>query len=159
LALCFLWIPPRAPDHEVRDRKETPGEGNRGSSREKGPGSAELKSTTEEGSTPTGEAFSAIDGLSPRRVDAAIEAELDRLDPLKDGWNTEAFSELSASQLKVLGKLMSRRDTLEVGQLKGLLDDAFSSSPLRPSRLKTVFTGPSLVVQRSAEDKAPSDGH
>jgi hypothetical protein len=127
-------------------------EGSRGSSREEGPGA----SGTESGSGKT-EPFSAIVGVSDRRVDAAIEAEIDRVDPQKDGWDTEAFSETAAAQLKALGEVICRKDTPAAGQLKGLLDDAFSSSPLRPSRLKTVPMAPSLVVQRSAEETEPGE--
>jgi len=123
-------------------------EGSRGSQREAGPGAPGAESGN--GKT---EPFSAIVGVSDRRVDAAIEAELDRVDPSRDGWDTEAFSEIAATQLKALGEVICRKDTPAVDQLKGLLDDAFSSSPLRPSRLKTVTMAPSLVVQRSAEEK------
>jgi FG-GAP-like repeat len=101
------------------------------------------------------EPVSSIAGLRERRVDPSIEAELDRVDPLKDGWDTEAFSELSSAQLKTLGGLISRKDAAPAVPPAGLLDDAFTSSALRPSRLKTVLTVPSLVVRRSAEEKEP----
>jgi hypothetical protein len=157
VVLAFLCFPRREPSVPARAgggqaAEETAREGSRGSSREESPGSS-----GGEPSIQKAEPFSAIVGLSDRRVDAGLEAELDRLDPLKDGWDTEAFSELSATQLKALGEVISRRETLTTGQLKGLLDDTFSSGPFRPSRLKTVLTVPSLVVRRSAEDKEPSD--
>ncbi|MBI4600792.1 MAG: VCBS repeat-containing protein [Planctomycetes bacterium] len=108
--------------------------------------------------SPPGPAFSPIAGLADRRVDDAVEAELDRLDPASDGWDTEAFSERAAAQLKELGKLISHQDAPATGQLEGLLDETFTSSPLRPSGLKTVRSDPTWVVLRTAEEKAPGDG-
>src|SRR2546426_10390214 len=80
VALAFLCSPrirPSFPARAVRDRAagETAGEGIRERSREEGPGSSGGESSPR-----AREPFSTIVGLSDRRVDRALGAELDRLD-------------------------------------------------------------------------------
>lgn len=113
--------------------------------------------TSKQSSLRTAAPFAAIIGYSEERTRGAIEAELARLDPLKDEWDTEAFSEQAAAQLKVLGEMICRQDALSVDQPAGLLDVAFSSSPWRPTGLQALLTVPSLVVLRAAAQNAPGD--
>ncbi len=101
------------------------------------------------------EPLTPIAGLSNARFDGELRAELDRVDPQHDGWQTEAFSEVAAVQLKALGQLISRRPQSLASDLARLVDGDFRSSPLRPGPLKKVYSDQSLTVWRTGADVSP----
>ncbi|MFT6864271.1 MAG: hypothetical protein ACJAVK_002836 [Akkermansiaceae bacterium] len=70
-------------------------------------------------------------------------------DPSKDGWDTEVFTGEAMTQLKALGKLLSHHEKIEPAAVEGLIGKDFSSGPLRPGNLVTVFNDQHMKVERS----------
>lgn len=70
-----------------------------------------------------------------------------RLDPTADGWETEAFHELSSKQLEKLAALFEKPldDTL----LASLADDRFLCTTLNPANLQEVFRDELVHVERA----------
>ena len=103
-----------------------------------------------------GAPLSTITGLSNARFHGELEAEIDRVDPQDDGWDTEAFSERALTQLKALGKLISQQPRIEpaMADFVNLLAGDFACGPLRPPQLSKVFADRCLAVWRSADSAA-----
>lgn len=78
------------------------------------------------------------------------------MNPANDGWDTELFSERANQQLKRLGKILVAGSPPSTTELAKLLASGFSSTSLRPKKLKTVFADKSVTVQR-AENSQQDD--
>ncbi len=68
-------------------------------------------------------------------------------DPEKDGWKTEVFNNQAGKQLKKLGKIIAHPETANETASE-IVDPNFTSKPLRPSTLITVFDDTSFTVKR-----------
>jgi hypothetical protein len=81
---------------------------------------------------------------------AATARHEERLDPAKDGWNSEAFSDLAQEQLGKLKALLSDPDQLTRAALSDIVDlDRVSIQSLRPeTQLAEVYRTSSLLVRR-----------
>ena len=77
-----------------------------------------------------------------------------RIDPSKDGWESEAFTEDALEQLHELEELILSPDLASETALEPITTPAISSDPLRPDELQKIFDDSRLVVQRAAERKA-----
>jgi hypothetical protein len=81
---------------------------------------------------------------------AATARHEEKLDPAKDGWNSEAFSVLAQEQLGNLKALLSDPDQLTRAALSDIVDlDRVSIQSLRPeTQLAEVYRSSSLLVRR-----------
>ena len=92
--------------------------------------------------------------VSTPMVAARLAERADDLDPLSDGWETEALSEAAERQLALLAGLLKNPGRLDVAALAELLTDDFSCGDLRPSEVQTVFDDKPLLVERGVIDTA-----
>ena len=77
------------------------------------------------------------------------EEDLDqRIDPARDGWDTEILAESTGRQLKVLAKLLKAPGDLTPERLSDLVVDTMACDPLRPRALKEVFRDDLFLVRR-----------
>ncbi len=85
--------------------------------------------------------------------------ELD--DPLKDGWDTEAFSLKAKKQLTTLGKLITHPEIIDAARVEPLAVETFSCGPLKPNILRTVFRDRGLRVERleTAPESSNPESH
>ena len=81
------------------------------------------------------------------RLDDADRA----LDPQFDGWDSEAFSENTAVQLKHLLKQLIHPKAMSADDLADVIGEQFRCDDLRPQNLESLFTGHALTVFRSRE--------
>ncbi|MEO1842848.1 MAG: VCBS repeat-containing protein [Akkermansiaceae bacterium] len=74
----------------------------------------------------------------------------EKLDPAKDGWNSEAFSDLARGQLGKLKALLSNPEKLTGTTLSEVVDlDRVSLQPLRPeTQLAEAYRTSGLLVRR-----------
>ena len=84
--------------------------------------------------------------LNPTQADVA--AQLARLDPRLDGWDTEAFDTSAGGQLKKIGKLLADPAAINAETIAHLASDDFTCGSLRPEALKPCFTDRWLRVSR-----------
>jgi len=78
-------------------------------------------------------------------------------DPSRDGWDTEVFSARAEKQLKVLLHALEGPGVAGAGPLAGLLAEGFSSEPLAPAALRSVFESGALRVRRNEGAGARGD--
>lgn len=88
-----------------------------------------------------------IETDASRRAAARHE---EKLNPAKDGWDSEAFADRAQEQLNQLGALLSDPTTLNASSLGELLDlEAIGTTPLRPgAQLQEAYRTSNLVVHR-----------
>ncbi len=107
-----------------------------------------------------GSSYSSVEPLpvlaafSNERFTQPFKRDLDRLDPLADGWDTEAMSDQATSQLKRLGKFLVNPDSAAETSLTELLTDNFVSGWLKPPHLSTVFEDATFLVRRATSAEA-----
>ena len=87
---------------------------------------------------------------------APLADSYERIDPAKDGWETEAFSEAANRQLK---RVVALFESGGQGSVADLADPEFSTGLLRPKEQSTVFEDQSLTVTRAVGGPAPSIGY
>jgi hypothetical protein len=80
------------------------------------------------------------------------------LDPRKDGWSSEAFSELASQQLSVLAGLLSSSKPPTANLWQSLLAEDFSCGLLLPETRRRIFDKRTTVVERfEADHLDPTD--
>ena len=80
---------------------------------------------------------------------APLRDAYDRIDPAKDGWESEAFSAAALEKLHLLEELFVATDPINPALLKGIISESFASTPLRPETT-SVFDDGRLRVLRAA---------
>ncbi len=99
-----------------------------------------------------------LPSVSTPNLQSARALQQDLMDPVTDGWESEAFNDRASKQLKKLGELLTGGAAISAEQAKGIIGEAFRCGPLRPSELAEVFRDQAVVVQRAASpDKDDSD--
>jgi hypothetical protein len=88
-----------------------------------------------------------VPGSSLDRFHQPFQENLDRLDPARDGWDSEAVNDQTAGPLKVLESVLAAPET-DREQLRALITDDFRCGSLRPDKLETVFHDPPITVRR-----------
>ena len=79
-----------------------------------------------------------------------LAAEYEKVDPEKDGWNTEAFYETANLQLKKLASLLNSAQGVTADSLEPFVVGAdCPATNLRPKQLRTVFAEGATSVKRS----------
>lgn len=76
-------------------------------------------------------------------------------DPSLDGWDSESFSQAALEQLDRLGEFLNEPASKAINDPGSLLDQEFSCTPLRPSKLAEVFVDPPFRIRR-ADNSAPT---
>ena len=78
-------------------------------------------------------------GLDERKYIGPLADAYDRIDPSKDGWESEALGAEASSQLGVLAKLIAEPDQLTAEKLSDLAAADFRCEPLRQKCCPTKF--------------------
>ena len=91
--------------------------------------------------------------LENREFIAPLKDAYDRVDPVKDGWQSEAFSSAAMKQIHQLESLLAG-ESIEPSDLDALAAPTISLSQLRPRELESVFADGRLEVTRTTA--APS---
>jgi hypothetical protein len=91
-----------------------------------------------------------VPGLDQKRYIAPLADAYERLDPSKDGWETETFSSAAMEQLHVLEGLLASAEPITAASLAPLFSKSASATRLRPEKPATVFDDGRLRVLRAA---------
>jgi hypothetical protein len=89
-------------------------------------------------------------GLEQKRYIGPLRDAYNRIDPSKDGWESEALSAEVSSQLSVLGELLEAAGGVMAAELEGLAGREFSCGSLRPAPLIPAFDEGGFKVRRLA---------
>ena len=95
-------------------------------------------------------------GLDRRNLIGPLRDAYDRMDPVKDGWESEAFSAAAKKKLSLLQGLLTAKEPITAESLAGLATAEVSATPLRPDQLSVVFEDNRLSVRRSLAPSASS---
>ncbi|MBI4584034.1 MAG: VCBS repeat-containing protein [Planctomycetes bacterium] len=87
--------------------------------------------------------------LQPGGIRKILSEHLAKVDPLKDGWNTEHFSEAAKDQLKKLGHFLTRAGDSDPQAAAAVIAPGFSCEPLRPADVHEVFSDGAFAVFRA----------
>lgn len=91
-----------------------------------------------------------VPGLDRKKFIAPLQDAYQRLDPAKDGWETEAFSSAAMEQLHVLEALLAAPELITHETLASIVIPSIAAPPLRPTNTTTVFDDGLLRVLRSS---------
>ena len=97
---------------------------------------------------------SVAPGLDRKKFIAPLQDAYERIDPLKDGWETEAFNTEAMKQLHLLEELMMASEPVTAAGLASLVDPAMTASALRPATAGVVFDDGRLKVMRAPDGAA-----
>ncbi len=87
--------------------------------------------------------------IETEQTRAAEARHAEKLNPARDGWDTEAFSNAAQPKLNELGSLLCNPTSLTQKSLASLVQPDALSSPLFPTTsLKKIYSRPELVVTR-----------
>lgn len=106
------------------------------------------KPTTQSGEAMTAAPMQEIAGLSNGLAAAPWQSEFDRIDPVADGWRSEAFSEAALKQLDRLFAAAAQ-SPYAVEITNEILTPDFSTGLLRPEPLKSVYRDAAIEVSRA----------
>ena len=97
---------------------------------------------------------SAAPGLDRKKFIAPLQDAYERIDPMKDGWETEAFNTEAMKQLHLLEELMMASEPVTAAGLASVVDPAMTASALRPATAGVVFDDGRLKVMRAPDGAA-----
>ncbi len=100
-------------------------------------------------STPAGPQETAVAPGQEKKFIAPLKDAYDRMDPLKDGWESEAFSSAAMVQLHHLEDLLSASGPITGESLAGIAAKTVTSVPVRPAKTENVFDDGRLQVLRA----------
>ena len=84
-----------------------------------------------------------------RAPDPLTAAAMEKVDPGKDGWVSEIFSEVAASRLKDLAAIIETGKPVKPAALADLVTDRFVTGTLRPSGLVAIYEDDLMRVLRA----------
>lgn len=87
--------------------------------------------------------------LDKKQFIAPLRDAYDRIDPTKDGWESEAFSAAAMEQLHRLESLLSEAAPVEAASLTELVAESLSTTSLRPDNPASVYNDGQLKVLRA----------
>ena len=115
-----------------------------------------LLATVGRAAPPANERPSVVPGSSLSRLFQPFQDNFDRLDPARDGWQSEVFHDNALKQLERLTRAIEANRP-EEASLQSIVTADFRCTRLRPTELKTVFQDAIFVVRRgNANDELPS---
>ena len=94
--------------------------------------------------------------LNSQQVMKKQQGVVDLLDPLQDGWDTEAFTERANTQLSLVSKLLTQTEEIEEQHFVDLIANDFRCDSLRPQSLKNVYDDGSIDVSRDGSESTKS---
>ena len=97
---------------------------------------------------------SVAPGLDRKKFIAPLQDAYERIDPLKDGWETEAFNTEAMKQLHLLEELMMASEPVTAAGLASVVDPAMTATALRPATAGVVFDDGRLKVMRAPDGAA-----
>ena len=96
-------------------------------------------------------------GLDQTTFVAPLKDAYNRIDPIKDGWDSEGFSADATKQLKFLAKKLSTPSKLSPDSIaKFFAPNTALNLQLRPATLSEVYRDPVFLIQRGDPATAPS---
>jgi len=99
-----------------------------------------------------------VPGMDRKPFIEPLRDAYERMDPLKDGWETEAFSSAAMEQLHALEHLLSAGRPITAGALAAIAVKSVTSAPLRPDKPAKVFDDGRLQVFRAPASAAAAPG-
>ncbi len=120
------------------------------SSQPNAPGDAnqEQRETASDQLNLTGGQLPSVPAAGPAQLIAPLADAYARIDPTRDGWQSEALSEQINKQLKRIAKICTQKP-LSSEKLKQVLAEGFQCGRLQPAALQTRFDRDALLVQRA----------
>ncbi|MFN0125461.1 MAG: FG-GAP repeat domain-containing protein, partial [Verrucomicrobiales bacterium] len=100
-------------------------------------------------SVPADKRAATAPALSGQNLIDPLRSAYERMDPSKDGWESEAFSEKAKKQLHHLEELLTAEGLVNPAALGDLVVESFASVPLRPASTSKVFEDGRLLVLRA----------
>ena len=97
-------------------------------------------------------------GLENAPVIAPLADAWSRIDPKKDGWDSEALSAAIGLKLKKLAVLMENSAKMVNADIEELVAVECKAGSLRPSRLETIYRDGAFAVYRGIPEDFPDDG-
>ncbi len=102
----------------------------------------------------TSESLPVIPGTNPDRFDGFLAPIFERIDPRRDGWDTEVLSDAAGAQLEVVATLLRRSEEVAAVDVEQLVSNDFSAESLRPAPLEAVFRDAAITVLRPGSSRA-----
>jgi hypothetical protein len=99
----------------------------------------------------------SLPGAPPAPQDEGLRKQLAAVDPLQDGWQTEAYNDRIGKQWGAIGALLHALPADASGVPATLLADDFRCSALRPDALDEVHADADFRVLRWRPQTAPQD--
>lgn len=99
-----------------------------------------------------------VPGLEEKPLIAPLKDAYERMDPTRDGWETEAFSAAATAQLQALKSLLTASAEITAEPLAALAVADVRIAPLRPGDTSEVFRDGRWLVRRAKEPGAPQAG-
>ena len=99
-----------------------------------------------------------VPGLDQKKFIAPLQDAYERIDPAKDGWESEAFSSAAMAQLHALEDLLKAPEPISADQLAKIAVKNIASAPLRPANPAKVFADSRLQVYRATASKTTTTG-
>ena len=106
---------------------------------------------------PAVEGIQTAPGLEQTTFVAPLTDAYKRIDPIEDGWDSEAFSAAATKQLKLLAKELSTPSKLSNDSIaKFFIQDTVLSLQLKPANLSEFYRDSEFHIQRGGPESAPS---
>ena len=97
-------------------------------------------------------------GLENAPVIGPLADAWSRIDPKKDGWDSEALSAAVGAKLKKLAVIMKNPAAISNTDIEDLADKDFKAGSLRALRLETIYRDSAFAVYRGIPEDSPGDG-
>ena len=105
---------------------------------------------------PVVEGIQPAPGLDQTTFVAPLTDAYKRIDPIKDGWDSEAVSAAATKQLKLLAKELSSPSKLSPDSIaKFFTSDTALSLQLKPANLSEFYRDSEFLIQRGGPESAP----
>ncbi|MBT6789935.1 MAG: hypothetical protein HOA45_09775, partial [Verrucomicrobia bacterium] len=102
------------------------------------------------------EGIQTAPGLEQTTFIAPLTDAYKRIDPIEDGWDSEAFSAAATKQLKLLAKKLSVPSRLSNDSIaKFFTQDTALNLQLKPARLSEFYRDAEFQIQRGGPESAP----
>ncbi len=106
---------------------------------------------------PVVEGIQTAPGLEQTTFVAPLTDAYKRIDPIEDGWDSEAFSAAATKQLKLLAKELSTPSKLSNDSIaKFFIQDTALNLQLKPANLSEFYRDSEFHIQRGSPGSAPS---
>jgi len=93
-------------------------------------------------------------GLEDRKAIKPLEDAWRRIDPKKDGWDSEVFSEAATKKLKEMAKIIRLPGKLKGSNMDQFADSKYDGASLRPKELERYFKNKEFAVFKGIPDSA-----